>query len=520
MFQRCQLRGPAMDTSGNIETEQKYDAGTSTPLPELLEIQGVDDVAEPVTDHLEAVYFDTPSLALAARRLTLRRRTGGTDAGWHLKLPAGTDQREEIHAPLGQPETVPDELSDHLQVFTRGEELVPVARLSTRRTTYRLYGPIGEHLADFADDVVHAEALQPPGPALDWREWELELVHGNREFLDAATETLTSTGAARSAYPSKLARTFGAAWPAGLSPRAGKTRKKLRKKGPAVDVVTAYLDARIEDFITNDPGVRQGTPDSVHKMRSATRRARSALATYRKLFKRSAVRELQAELKWLGRVLGPARDAEVMLERLRRHIQELPEDQRSGSLEQMIELELVAVHDEGYRNVLDSLQAGRYFRLLGSLEDFRDHPSARPLAFRPAHKVTAKLVNKAADRVERSRKAVKRSTGRAARDAALHEVRKDAKRLRHAGESVREIHGKRAAKLTKSAGRLQRVLGDHQDSVMATALLRRVAATPDRPADTDLGVKSLLKMEKRLARKTEKKARRAGKKLRGLRLRS
>ena len=508
-----------MDTSGKLETEQKYDAENSTPLPDLLAIEGVDHVAQPVTDHLEAMYFDTPSLALAARRLTLRRRAGGTDEGWHLKLPAGTDQREEIHAPLGQPETVPEELSDHLQVFTRGEEPVPVARLSTRRITYRLYGPGGEHLADFADDLVHAEALQSPGPALDWREWELELVHGTREFLDAAAETLTSTGAGHSAYPSKLARTFGAAWPAELGPRAGKPRK-ARKKGPAVDVVTAYLDARIEDFIAHDPGVRLGTPDSVHRMRSATRRARSALATYSKLFNRSAVRELQSELKWLGQILGPARDAEVMLERLRRHVLELPEEQRSGPLNQLIEQELVAAHNAGYRNVLKTLRTDRYFRLLGSLEDFRDHPPARHLGFRPARKVTAKLVNKAVKRVERSRKAVKRSAGRTSRDTALHEVRKDAKRLRHAGESVTEIHGQRAVKLTESAGRLQTVLGDHQDSVMATALLRRLAATPDLPAGTDLGFQSLLEMEERVARKTEKKARKAGKKLRGQRLRS
>ena len=102
---------------------------------------------------------------------------------------------------------------------------------------------------------------------------------------------------------------------------------------------------------------------------------------------------------------------------------------------------------------------------------------------------------------------------------ALHRALGDAKRLRHAGESVLEIHGKRAAKLTKAAGRLQTVLGDHQDSVMATALLRRLAATPDRPADTDLGFEGLLAMEERIARKTENKARKAGKKLRRLRLR-
>ncbi|WP_230008361.1 CYTH domain-containing protein, partial [Microbacterium sp. Bi128] len=85
-----------MDTMGKLETEQKYDAGTSAALPDLQEIEGVDHVAEPVTDQLEAVYFDTPALVLAARRITLRRRTGGADEGWHLKLPAGADQREEI----------------------------------------------------------------------------------------------------------------------------------------------------------------------------------------------------------------------------------------------------------------------------------------------------------------------------------------------------------------------------------------------------------------------------------------
>ena len=209
----------------------------------------MDHVAEPVTDQLEAVYFDTPALVLAARRITLRRRTGGADEGWHLKLPAGADRGEEIHAPLGQPETVPEELSDHLQVLIRGDELVPVARLSTRRTTYRL-GPGGEHLADFADDHVHAEALRPPGPAVDWREWELELVHGTAGLFEAAAATLTSTGASHSAYPSKIARALGDAWPAEFSPRT----PKPRKKGPAVDVVTAYLDARIA-FIANDPGV-------------------------------------------------------------------------------------------------------------------------------------------------------------------------------------------------------------------------------------------------------------------------
>lgn len=505
-----------MASSGQVENEQKYDAGASTPLPVLTDIPGVERVAEPASDHLEAVYFDTPALALAARRITLRRRTGGADHGWHLKLPAGDDRRQEIHAPLGRPDAVPEELKDHLHVYTRGEDLMPVARLATQRTTYRLYGPDGEHLADFADDRVDAATLHPVQNEQHWREWEIELVHGDERFFAAAVEALTRTGARRSAHASKLARAISGAWPPERVTGAGQPRKK----GPAADVVTAYLDERIKEFFTHDPGVRQETPDAVHQMRSAARRMRSALATYRKLFDKPEVKRLGGELKWLARILGRARDAEVMRERLRQHLGELPGEGGSGSLPGALEHELGTAYDAGYQEVLTALGTDRYYRLLDSLEAFRDRPPAMQLASRPARKVTAGRVDKSAKRLRRARKAVRRAGGGAGRDAALHQVRKDAKRLRHAAESVADIHGKRARKLEKSAQRLQKILGEHQDSVMARALLTRLAAGPDLAPDTARSYARLLAVEERIARDTEAQYRKAAKKKAlGIRLR-
>ncbi|WP_211879737.1 CYTH and CHAD domain-containing protein [Pseudarthrobacter albicanus] len=508
-----------MASPGQVENEQKYDADTSTRLPALSDIPGVERVAEPVSDRLEAVYFDTPTLALAARRITLRRRTGGTDHGWHLKLPAGEDRRQEIHAPLGRPDTVPEELKDHLHVYTRGEDLMPVARLTTQRTTYRLYAPGGEHLADFADDQVDAETVHPVQTEQHWREWEIELVHGAGRFFTAAEETLARTGARRSGHASKLARAIGGAWPPERGPATGPPRKP-RKKGPAADVVTAYLDERITELFTHDPGVRLETPDAVHQMRSATRRMRSALATYRKLFDASRVKKLGDELKWLARILGGARDAEVMRERLRQHLGELPKEGSSGSLPGPLDHELGTAYDAGYQKVITTLGTGRYYRLLDSLEDFRDHPPAMHLASRPARKVTAGLVDKSAKRLARARKAARRPAAGADRDAALHQVRKDAKRLRHAAESVAGIHGKRARKLAKSARRLQEILGHHQDSVMARALLTRLAAGLDLPPDTARSYAGLLEIEERIARDTEDRYRKAAKKKAlGIRLR-
>lgn len=494
-----------MASAGQLETEQKYDADASIPLPELVDIPGVERVAEPVSDHLEAVYFDTPTLALAARRITLRRRTGGADHGWHLKLPAGDDRRQEIHAPLGQPDTVPEELTDHLHVYTRGEVLVPVARVTTQRTTHRLYGPGGEHLADFADDRVHAEALHSPGTGRDWREWEIELVHGSDRLFAAAEETLTATGAVRSAHASKLARALGEAWP----PERVPGTRGPQKKGPAADVVTAYLDAQITELFIHDPGVRHEEPDAVHQMRSATRRARSALDTYRTLFDKSAVKNLADELKWLAQILGQARDAEVMRERLRQHLSDLPEKDSTGPVPATIEQELDATYNAGYRKTLNALDSGRYRRLLTDLENFRDHPPARPRASKPARSLTARLIDKTAKRLNLARKAAKRATSRRARDTALHQVRKDAKRLRHAAESVTSIHGKRARKLANAAQRLQQILGDHQDSVLARDLLTRFATAPDLPPETARTYTRLLEIEEQIARDTETAYRKA-----------
>ena len=293
-------------TAEGTETEKKYDVDTAAPLPALRDIPGVGRVGEPHEAHLEAVYFDTEELALAARRITLRRRTGGSDAGWHLKLPQApvpapaseAEQRREIHAPLGQPDVVPDKLLAHLHVYLRGSGLAPVARLDTRRTTIALYGHDGVHLADLADDHVDAEVLAGAGQAgadqgaaqgagqgaaarkRHWREWELELVHGSPDLFPAAAACLAAAGARPATHESKQGRALGEAWPhrpeatrdddaatgegapAEAAPAAKKpgkkkpSKKKPGKTWPASAVVAAYLGGQIDEMLAQDPRVR------------------------------------------------------------------------------------------------------------------------------------------------------------------------------------------------------------------------------------------------------------------------
>jgi hypothetical protein len=94
-----------------VEIERKYDAAADFTVPELTVLPGVASVSAPETHHLHATYFDTEDLRLAAHGITLRRRRGGTDAGWHLKIPAGPDSKNELRAPLGRAQVVPARLA-------------------------------------------------------------------------------------------------------------------------------------------------------------------------------------------------------------------------------------------------------------------------------------------------------------------------------------------------------------------------------------------------------------------------
>ena len=88
------------------------------------------------------------------------------------------------------------------------------------------------------------------------------------------------------------------------------------------------------------------------------------------------------------------------------------------------------------------------------------------------------MVNRAHKRLRRAQKDARKAADGRGHDAALHQVRKDAKRLRHAAESASVLHGKKADQLAKAAHKIQKILGDHQDSVVARALLDRLRPQP------------------------------------------
>jgi inorganic triphosphatase YgiF len=193
----------------HLEIEQKFDVGTGFTLPGFETVPGCAGVSGPVTYHLSATYYDTPGNRLAASKITLRRRTGGADEGWHLKLPAGAGARREIHAPLapGDEGQVPGALAGHVAEVTAGLPLAPIAILETERILTTLLTSAGALIAEVADDRVNARRAGMAGDdGLRWREVEVEVPRESPAVLAEAARLLRAAGATPAAKGSKLAR--------------------------------------------------------------------------------------------------------------------------------------------------------------------------------------------------------------------------------------------------------------------------------------------------------------------------
>ncbi len=197
-------------TGDHLETEQKYDAHADFVLPDL----GVRRPAEPKRIYLSATYFDTDELDLIRHQITLRRRVGGDDEGWHLKLPVRKDTRQERYAPLDEGGTgsVPARLATQVEDITAGHALRPIALLDTERTVVTVAGPAGDALVEVADDRVTALRFdETDGEPMTWREIEVEVKSpDSADLLETIGKALREAGARPSASGSKLARVLGA----------------------------------------------------------------------------------------------------------------------------------------------------------------------------------------------------------------------------------------------------------------------------------------------------------------------
>ncbi|MCH5676547.1 CYTH and CHAD domain-containing protein [Streptomyces gilvus] len=480
------------------EIERKYESDDSG-LPDLTGVAGVAAVIDKGVAHLDATYYDTADERLARSSITLRRRTGGSDAGWHLKFPVAPGVRDEIRAPLS--DTVPRVIAGLVRSRIRDAELLPVVRLRSDRDLWDLVDADGRLLAEVSMDAVQAERLTDAGGSAQWTELEVELADdGDPAFLDKVDKRLRKAGVRPSKSASKLARAL-----AQTAPRGRKKRKPAPAEAPvtAGDHVLAYLREQRDAIVALDPAVRQDAYDSVHRMRVATRRMRSAFRSYGKVLDRQITDPLGEELKWLAGELGVDRDREVLTERLTAALAEVPRPLIHGPVRTRMRLWASARRGGSRRRLTGVLDSKRYLTLLDALDALVDAPPLLKAAGGKPEKVISKAVrNDFGKLTELVEQAVALPPGQD-RDLALHEARKKAKRTRYSAEAAVPALGDPATALLKSMKSLQTLLGDHQDSVMTRQTLRELSAVAHAAGESSFTYGLLYGREERRAERAE-----------------
>ncbi|WP_055712849.1 CYTH and CHAD domain-containing protein [Streptomyces torulosus] len=509
------------------EIERKYESDESG-LPDLTGVAGVASVVDKGVAELDAVYYDTPDERLAAASITLRRRTGGDDAGWHLKFPVSSGVRDEIRAPLS--ETLPRDLAGLVRSRVREAELVPLVRLRSTRDVRDLLDEDGALLAEVSVDAVHAERLTGGGRTAQWSEIEVELADdGDPAFLDKVEKKLRKAGVRPSASPSKLARALRET----AAPKKGKAAKgksakgksakdtvakgeqgKKGKKGKkggggagkpggAAEHVLAYIRVQRDAIVELDPAVRRELFDSVHSMRVATRRLRSTLKSYGKVLDRTVTDPIGEELKWLAGELGVGRDHEVLAERVTEALAGMPESLVVGSVRTRVRTWVEAGSSGSRRALIAALDGERYLALLRTLDAVIAEPPLSKGAGGDPEKVIGKAVSRAFGKVSDLVEAALAQPSGAERDLSMHEARKKGKRARYAAEAATPLLGAPAKQLVRDMKSLQSLLGDHQDSVMAREALRDLAFQAGQAGESSFTYGVLYGREERRAELAE-----------------
>lgn len=374
----------------HLEIERTYDVAPEAALPDLIGIGGILRTEQQEPFELDATYWDTPRFDLVASRVTVRRRTGGTDAGWHIKRSASDTVRHEQHFPLTEdPDAVPEDVLAALFAERRGRALQPVVRIRTQRTVTRLLDEDGDDVAELADDHVTAFRLDPEAPTAprEWREIEVEATEGvdeqiARALFDGLDARFAAIGAAPAAVASKLARGL-----AGVDAPRLRTADKPAK-GTAARALRKRLSRARTALQSREARLRSGDTTHLRGLAATALDIAGVLGAYRPAFADTdlAGRAVSAA-EALADVTSRAASAEYLVDRLHR----AGSPAQDALVDTLTRERILAAtrerRDEAVRDTLRFLVTPGYLDLLDLLDEAVERPAPTAWSLRSPKQV-------------------------------------------------------------------------------------------------------------------------------------
>ncbi|MEX5270232.1 CYTH and CHAD domain-containing protein [Kocuria sabuli] len=467
-------------------------------------LQGYTVTDDAVEHRLEAVYYDTADMALHRHQVALRRRRGGSDDGWHVKLREKSG-RYEAQVPLlsGSPGRMPAAVRHLVEGLSAGHPLHPIATLTTTRRVLSVADDAGAPVAEVAIDEVKAVDRRT-GTTRSWSEWEVELVDGTapedqqHRIFTAVEEALVAAGGRSSSSEAKITRALGAEddsvpVPADVTTattceqnvkKSGK--QKAGRKASGADLLITVLGQLAEQLVLWDLKVRLDAPDAVHQMRVTSRSMRSLLKAAAPFLDGEAAQELDVRLRELARALSGARDAEVTAELLPTRVEAL-DGQVDPAAARVLQHTAEQQAQAAAATVRGQLSNPAHLRLLADVQAFAaDPPLTEQCQGLSVRKMADKLLRRTLRKVVRAG-----AHGVAAEDSGaetrpeqrlehLHEVRKAVKRVRYVNATLKRAGiepSTAVAHAAADAKEHQDELGQIMDAGVVAGWLERTASS-------------------------------------------
>ncbi|MFL6710030.1 MAG: CHAD domain-containing protein [Massilia sp.] len=232
----------------------------------------------------------------------------------------------------------------------------------------------------------------------------------------------------------------------------------------------------------NGEGVVAGDGESVHQMRVGLRRFKSACRLFRKHVQMPAdlspelSPQLAAEVAWLGDVLGPARDWDVLANSTLPAIASHAPDQRSRSALASLQQRATETARRQCDAAAAAVASARFSDLIEALEDWTGQLAAG------AGVVPVSVFARAALARDRKRLAKRARHLSHADPPARHRLRIAAKKSRYDAEFFLSLYNTRSQRrYLRRLAALQDVLGGLNDAAVASALLADLADLGDAP---------------------------------------
>jgi len=419
---------------------------------------------------LASTYFDTPDEQLRKHGLVLRIRRDRRRLTQTVKrregAAAGLFTRGEWEVPvhgfapvMDERTPLPDAIGSDVRV------LAPMFAVEIDRTSR-----IVDHGASRIEVAVDRGRAHALDRASEFVELELELIDGNPRDLFALARRIDNVASVRIGVLSKSDRGFRLVGPIGTAIKAGKPA--LEAEWSPVTACSAIMAECMRHYRANEALLLlERSGEALHQARVALRRLRSAHAVFAPLLRDPRSARLDLAVRQLSRVLGAARDLDVVWSAAGEEAQAM----------------LQPLREQGWRDVGKAIGAAWTRHLFldlaewGQFGEWREADATAELRNTP-------LRNFAGAALDRRLRQVRRHGHHLPDlpDDARHALRKDVKKLRYAAEFFAPLYRDGTAKqrrkaFTASLERLQGALGKLNDHVVEQALLGAMA--PDRRSE-------------------------------------